>query len=130
MAEEAKMMNKLQFEKNNDQLIVYFSGEIDSMNTINYRNLLVGEIETGKYRIVVMDFSRVSFIDSSGIGLVLGRYNQIKGLGGTLYITGLSAVAYRLFELTGIFKLMDYIKNMDEILVKVGEHNESDENNV
>ena len=124
------MMNKIQFEKNSDQLIVYFSGEIDSIHTINYRNLLVAELETGKYKVVVMDFNRVTFIDSSGIGLVLGRYNQMKAEGGKLYITGLSPVAYRLFELTGIFNLMDYIKNTDEILVKVGEHNESDENNV
>ena len=59
------MMNKIQFEKNSDQLIVYLSGEIDSIHTMNYRNLLVAELETGKYKVVVMDFNRVTFIDSS-----------------------------------------------------------------
>lgn len=124
------MMNKIQFEKNNDQLIVYFSGEVDSIHTMNYRNLIVSEIETGKYICMIMDFTQVSFIDSSGIGLVLGRYNQMKAIGGKLYLSGLNPIAYRLFELTGIFKLMEYIKSIDDILVKAGNPHESDENNV
>lgn len=117
-------MNKIQFEKKDDQLIISFTGEIDSLSSKNYRNRIVSELEHGKYKAVIMDFSRVTFIDSSGIGLVLGRYNQIKGYGGKLYLMGLSPVAYRLFDLTGIFNLVEYIKDIDEILVKAGNQNE------
>lgn len=123
-------MNKIVFDKSKDQLIVRFSGEVDSSNTRNYRHLIVSEIASDKYKIVVLDFHQASFIDSSGIGLVLGRYNQMKELNGKLFVTGLNIVAYRLFDLAGVFSLVEYIKNMDEILVKVGNKDESNEDNV
>ena len=71
-------MNKIRLEKHEDILIVYFSGEMDSLNVLNYRNVLASEIESHVYKVVLMDFNGVTFMDSSGIGLVLGRYNQIK----------------------------------------------------
>lgn len=62
---------------------------------------------------VVFDFQETSFIDSSGIGLVLGRYNQLKFEHRTLILTGLNQVAYRLFELTGLFQIMPYYESLD-----------------
>ncbi len=121
-------MNKIRLEKHEDILIVYFSGEMDSLNVLNYRNVLASEIESHVYKVVLMDFNGVTFMDSSGIGLVLGRYNQIKEEGGTLYLTGLNKMSYRLFDLTGLFKIIDYIQDKEEILIKAGEVYESNEN--
>ena len=64
---------------------------------------------------VVFDFSETTFIDSSGIGLVLGRYNQLKFEHRTLILTGLNQVAYRLFELTGLFQIMPYYTSLDDL---------------
>ena len=55
------------------------------------------------------------FIDSSGIGLVLGRYNQLRFEHRTLILTGLNPVAYRLFELTGMFQIMPYYESIERL---------------
>lgn len=113
------MTNTIKITKKEDCLKISFFGEIDSISVLSYRNLLISEIEN-HYKIVIFDFKNVSFVDSSGIGLVLGRYNQIKANNGTLYLMNLNTVAYRLFELTGIFDLMEYIQKEDEIYTKAG----------
>ena len=64
---------------------------------------------------VIFDFQNTSFIDSSGIGLVLGRYNQLKFEHRTLILTGLNPVAYRLFELTGMFQIMPYYESIENL---------------
>ena len=64
---------------------------------------------------VVFDFSKSSLIDSSGIGLILGRYNQLKFEHRTLMIVGLNPVAYRLFELTGLFQIIPYFHSIKSI---------------
>lgn len=117
------MTNTVKIQKNKEYLKVIFIGEIDSLSVLNYRNLLIEEIEQ-KNRVVIFDFKNVSFIDSSGIGLVLGRYNQVKANGGELYLMNLNNVAFRLFELTGIFGLMPYINSEDEIYEKAGIKND------
>ena len=118
------MVNRIKIDKKEDYLKVSFFGEIDSLSVLNYRNLLIDEINDC-YKAVIFDFNDVSFIDSSGIGLVLGRYNQVKANHGTMYLMNLNIVAYRLFELTGIFSLMEYIESEEEIYTKVGKKDDS-----
>lgn len=98
----------------NDKIVVYFQGEIDCLNTPVYREKLTELIEntTGD---MIFDFKDTTFIDSSGIGLVLGRYNQLKFDERSLILTDLNPVAYRLFELTGLFKIMPYYKNIESL---------------
>lgn len=108
------MENMMTYEELDHLIIVHFYGEIDSSNTPTYRQELNYTIED-KEQDVVFDFSQTSFIDSSGIGLVLGRYNQLKFEHRTLILTGLNSVAYRLFELTGLFQIMPYYDTIDKL---------------
>lgn len=108
------MENSMTYEKVNHLIIVYFHGEIDCSNAPIYRQKLNDLLENTKEDIV-FDFHETSFIDSSGIGLVLGRYNQLKFEHRTLILTGLNQVAYRLFELTGLFQIMPYYESIDDI---------------
>ncbi|MCD7894408.1 MAG: STAS domain-containing protein [Erysipelotrichaceae bacterium] len=95
-------------------IIVSFHGEIDSSHVGSYRKQLDDLIENS-HKDMIFDFSDTTMIDSSGIGLVLGRYNQLKNDQRILMITGLNSVTYRLFELTGLFKIMPYFKSMEDI---------------
>lgn len=123
-------MNKIEFKRNKKQLSAYFYGEIDSLTAAKYRHLFIGEMEDKQYTHILLDFSHVNFIDSSGIGFVLGRYNDMKKVGGRVYVKGLNPIAYRLFDLTGIFDLVTYIQDEKEILVKAGNQYESNENHI
>ena len=61
---------------------------------------------------VYFDFLHTNFIDSSGIGLVLGRYNQLKLDDRQLYLANLSKTSYKVFELSGMFDLMEYVEEV------------------
>lgn len=106
------MENSMNYEKLEHLIVVYFTGEIDCVNAPIYRQELSTLLEESKED-VVFDFKQTTFIDSSGIGLVLGRYNQLKFDHRTLILTGLNQVAYRLFELTGLFQIMPYYESIE-----------------
>lgn len=108
------MENRMNYEVVNDLIIVHFFGEVDCSNAPIYRQELTHLLEERKED-VIFDFKATSFIDSSGIGLVLGRYNQLKFEHRTLVLSGLNQVGYRLFELTGLFQIMPYYESIDDI---------------
>lgn len=108
------MDNRIDIEKVNHLIIVHFYGELDCVNAPIYRQQL-SDLFDETDDDVIFDFKKTSFIDSSGIGLVLGRYNQLKFEHRSLILTGLAPVAYRLFELTGLFQIMPYYESIDEL---------------
>ena len=115
------ILNEIKIIEKQNLLIIYFFGEIDTLVTQDYREKLSSLIEKKVYKNIVMDFQNVSFIDSSGIGMVFGRYSQIKRHGGNLYFTNLSKESYQLFAMTGIFKIVEYIEDQETLHKKLGE---------
>lgn len=109
------MENKMKYELKHDYIIVRFCGEMDCVNAPYYRHQLntIFEENSGN---VIFDFSNITFIDSSGIGLVLGRYNQLRFDNRQLILTGLNKVSYNLFELTGLFQIMPYYQTIEEAI--------------
>ena len=59
---------------------------------------------------VIFDFNRVSGMDSAGIGLLIGRYKLIKMLGGNLEIANISTSVRKIFEMSGLFKIIQEVE--------------------
>lgn len=93
-------------KKENDNLYVSFSGEIDHYEADKVRNTLDNLIFDERPSELIFDFSNVRFMDSSGIGLVLGRYRIIKELGGKAKITGASRSIQMIFKMSGVDKII------------------------
>lgn len=108
------MENNIVFTDKEAFIVVSFYGEINSFNAPGYRKELSHLIENSQ-KDIVFDFKHTSFIDSSGIGLVLGRYNQLKNNHRMLLLSGLSSTCFRLFELTGLFLIMPYFNSIEDI---------------
>ena len=89
-------------EKCGDELIAALAGEIDHHNSKQIREAIDAELERGGYKLLTFDLESVSFMDSSGIGLVLGRYRQMKLLGGSVRVINIPENMYRLFALSGL----------------------------
>ena len=68
----------LKFDKYNDVLIVYLFGELDHHNAEVLRVKIDDRIDREGIKKVILSFQGVSFMDSSGIGAVIGRYKKIK----------------------------------------------------
>ena len=85
-----------------NRLVVRLSGEIDHNRAVNLRTGIDGQISALRPDVLELDFSGVSFMDSSGIGLIMGRYRSIGLIGGELRVTNIPQSLYRIFELSGV----------------------------
>lgn len=90
-----------------DKLLVFkITDEIDDCNVQKIRRKADYEIERYMPKKVVFDFDSVSFMDSSGIGLIIGRYKFANMLGGKLAVANLTQNVRKIFEMSGILKLI------------------------
>lgn len=89
-------------EYQNDTLTVLLQGDIDHHTASAMRESIDRAAESCLPQKLVMDFSGVSFMDSSGIGLVMGRYRLIRSMGGSLEITGTSARIRTMMKMAGL----------------------------
>ena len=79
--------------------------EIDHHTAAGIRGAVDKTIAECLPRVVCIDFSDVEFMDSSGIGLIMGRVGVAEGIGAALEITGLSDMQRRLLKMAGLEKL-------------------------
>lgn len=91
-------------EKN--ALVFSFDGDLDNLAILNIKADVIRRIDQEKKPVVKFDFGGVTFIDSTGIGFILGRYNQVRDYGGELIVKNISPSTRRLFALSGIFQIM------------------------
>ncbi len=89
-------------EFKNNVLTAYISGEIDHDSAARIRSRVDGAAQSVKPRLLCLDFGGVSFMDSSGVGLVMGRYRRMKLLGGALRVVNYSENIYRVFSMSGL----------------------------
>lgn len=80
-------------------------GEIDHHTAREIREAIDSSVELNMPTLLVLDFTGVSFMDSSGIGLVMGRYRNLIKLGAELHITGATPNINKMLRLAGIEKL-------------------------
>ena len=103
--------NSLKFDFNDGVLRVAIVGEINHHNAVFVRQEIDEKIQELSSKNLVLDLAEVSLMDSSGLGLVIGRYQLMKDLGGTLAIANPSAEHKKLFKLAGLNKLVKIVKN-------------------
>ena len=87
-------------------LIFKITEEIDECKVKNIRRRADYEIERFMPKRVVFDFDSVTFMDSAGIGLIIGRYKFANMLGGKLEVANLTQNVKKIFEMSGILKLI------------------------
>ena len=89
----------------------YLSGELDHHTAKEMRESIDLAVELNMPTLLVLDFENISFMDSSGIGLVMGRYRILSKSGAELHITGASESIYKVMRLAGIERLASLEKN-------------------
>ena len=98
-----------------DKLLVFkITDEIDDCNVQKIRRRADYEIQRFMPKRVILDFNRVVFMDSAGIGLVIGRYKTTCCYGGKLEIANVSTKLRRIFEMSGILKIIPIISSDKE----------------
>ena len=100
-----------EFDELDNCLYIQITEEIDHHSTQIIRRKMDNEITRFMPRKVVFDFSKVSFMDSAGIGLIIGRYKLVDMLGGKVKVTNLTTPVRKIFEMSGILRIIPEIKN-------------------
>ena len=87
-------------------LIFEITEELDHHNVEIIRRRADYEIQRFMPKKVIFDFNHVLFMDSAGIGLVIGRYKTVESLGGKLEIINVSENLEKIFRMSGILKII------------------------
>lgn len=94
-----------------DRLLIFkITSEIDDHSVQEIRRKADYEMERYMPRKVVFDFDGVTFMDSAGIGLVIGRYKFANMIGAKLGVSNLTASVKRIFDMSGILKLIPTVE--------------------
>ena len=89
------------------QLTVALTGEIDHHCAKSYIQAIASKIEAYTPNICILDFQEVSFVDSSGIAVVINALRSMTQIEGRLLLTGISSQPMRVFRASGIDKLVE-----------------------
>ena len=100
-----KIFMAVKIEKRSGCVIATLDGDIDHHTAKNIRESIDSEVEKTKPKILKLDFNKVNFMDSSGIGLIMGRYKLMKLLNGDLELINVSQRIGKIMRLSGIYKL-------------------------
>lgn len=86
-------------------IIAKISGDIDHHTAKNIRECIDNEVEKNKPSLLKIDFKNVDFMDSSGIGLIMGRYKLMNAIDGELKIINVPPYISRVIRLSGLEQL-------------------------
>ena len=92
----------MEYEKRKDTLTVYLSGELDHCCAQSMRRELDALLADSCIRHLVLDMRHMSFMDSSGIGVILGRYRTLSQRGGVVSVKNMNPQVRRIFILSGM----------------------------
>lgn len=110
----------IDFEQKGKVLLVRLKGELDHHSAEQLREQVEERLESGKVKHLVFNLKQLSFMDSSGIGVLLGRYKQVRAIDGEMIVCAITPPVKRLFEMSGLFKIIRLEENEQHALETLG----------
>ena len=101
----------LQSIRDADSVIVRLAGELDHYCAQSVRRQLDSLIADTSIRWLILDFTALQFMDSSGIGVILGRYRQMRDRGGQVGVIHMNPHIQRIFRMSGMDRV---IRQLDQ----------------
>lgn len=92
-----------------DTMLIGLCGELDDRNASSVRSEIDNALENSSFRRVIFDLSKLEFMDSTGIGVLLGRYKKLIGKKVSVFISQPNSVVNKVLDLSGIYGLMPKI---------------------
>ena len=101
MATEYKIENRV--------LYIYLDGDLDHHLAKKVKHKCDIILKSYPIKDIEFDFKNSGFIDSSGIGVILGRYRQVQAMGGTVKVSNMSASVRKIIHMAGLHQLIEEI---------------------
>lgn len=107
---------KVNAQLNGKTLVVKVAGEFDIIIAEEFRKIIDSYLDSNKAKYLLVDLGAVTFIDSSGLGAILGRYKKIDYLNGKMVIAGPQVQVKRILEVSGINRIIGIYKDKNSAL--------------
>ncbi|MDF2594245.1 MAG: anti-sigma-factor antagonist [Clostridia bacterium] len=106
----------IDFAMVNRTLVVNLEGELDHHTCVEIRQTVDREYQKKRAKNLLFDFANINFMDSSGIGMLMGRYRSVIICGGEIALYNVTPEAERILAMSGIHKLMKTYASKQEAL--------------
>ena len=97
----------LDYERRHQTVTVRLANELDHRAATQLKGELDSLLADRSIRRLVLDLQRLKFMDSSGIGLIIGRYKQMARRGGSVAVINPDAHMDRIFQMAGLYELVE-----------------------
>ena len=99
----------MRLERKQNAVTVYLEGELDHFSAQQIRRMLDQCIQENDVKKLVLDMKGMTFMDSSGIGVILGRYKMMRQKGGRLAVRNMNKQVEKVFRLSGMEQLIEVV---------------------
>ena len=100
-------------------LILRLKGELDDVSVTDLRMRISNYIDSYKINHLVLNLAELHFLDSSGIGFIIGRYHQLKKRNGDITISNINSKIERIIYISGLGKICKIRENEESVLVSL-----------
>ncbi|MFO7154958.1 MAG: anti-sigma F factor antagonist [Caldicoprobacter oshimai] len=106
--------------KSKHTLIVKLEGELDHHTADTVRERLDSILEDPSIKHMVFDLSQLKFMDSSGVGVFIGRYKVVSQRGGTVSVVHVTPQIHKVLEVSGLYRIIKKYSSFEEALAGIG----------
>lgn len=110
----------MEIEARSSVLLIRLKGELDHHTAEQLRLQAEDAIEKNGIKHIVLNLEELHFMDSSGLGVILGRYKKVKKNNGEMIICAISPAVKRLFEMSGLYKIVKVEPSEKNALQRLG----------
>ncbi len=103
-----------------DILILRLKGELDDISVSDLRMRIANYIEDYHIQHLILNLKDLTFLDSSGIGFIIGRYHQLKKHNGDIIISNVNGKVERIIYISGLAKICKIRENEESVLLALG----------
>jgi len=101
-------------------LCIRLVGELDHHSADTLRTQVADTLDNHLIKHILLNLGELEFMDSSGLGVILGRYKEITSIGGQVVVCSISPPVKRLFDMSGMFKIIRLEDNEVTALHRLG----------
>lgn len=105
------------FKQVRSTLVVRISGEVDMLVADQLRKEIDQRLDNSAIVNLILNLEKVTFIDSSGLGVIIGRYKKVSAQQGRMYIVGACPPVEKILHFSGINKLVPLFKSEQDVVI-------------
>lgn len=106
---------KIREEKNGDRIVCAIEGEVNITTSVDLRKAFDELIKRNEKKVLI-EFSRVEYIDSSGLATLIEMLQRLKKIGGRMRVCGMNQKVHNAFEITKLHKLFEVFDTQETAL--------------